>query len=32
MGENLMLPEQYEQFRGQIKQSLLPFEVRELEL
>lgn len=32
MGEKLMLPEQYEQFRGQIKQSLLPFEVRELEL
>lgn len=32
MGEKLMLPEQYEEFRGQIKQSLLPFEVRELEL
>ncbi|MGE7592310.1 ring-cleaving dioxygenase [Peribacillus frigoritolerans] len=32
MGEKLMLPEQYEQFRGQIKQSLLPFEVRELKL
>jgi glyoxalase family protein len=32
MGEKLMLPEQYEQSRGQIKQSLLPFEVRELEL
>ncbi|MGM7721381.1 ring-cleaving dioxygenase [Metabacillus sp. Hm71] len=30
MGEKLMLPEQYEQFRGQIEQSLLPFEVREL--
>ncbi|MED3995453.1 ring-cleaving dioxygenase [Peribacillus frigoritolerans] len=32
MGEKLMLPEQYEQSRGQIKQSLIPFEVRELEL
>ncbi|MEJ9233068.1 ring-cleaving dioxygenase [Peribacillus butanolivorans] len=32
MGEKLMLPDQYEQFRGQIKQSLLPFEVRELKL
>ncbi|KOR82716.1 ring-cleaving dioxygenase [Bacillus sp. FJAT-22058] len=32
MGEKLMLPEQYEQSRGQIKQSLLPFEVRELKL
>ncbi|MEV5116615.1 ring-cleaving dioxygenase [Peribacillus frigoritolerans] len=32
MGEKLMLPEQYEQSRGKIKQSLLPFEVRELEL
>ncbi|RRN68421.1 ring-cleaving dioxygenase [Peribacillus simplex] len=32
MGEKLMLPEQYEQFRGQIKQSILPFEVRELKL
>lgn len=32
MGEKLMLPEQYEQSRGKIKQSLIPFEVRELEL
>ncbi|MFJ7991834.1 ring-cleaving dioxygenase [Peribacillus frigoritolerans] len=32
MGEKLMLPEQYEKSRGQIKQSLLPFEVRELKL
>ena len=32
MGEKLMLPKQYEEFRGQIKQSLLPFEVRELKL
>ncbi|MGN7396540.1 ring-cleaving dioxygenase [Peribacillus frigoritolerans] len=32
MGEKLMLPEQYEQSRGKIKQSLLPFEIRELEL
>ncbi|RRN69289.1 ring-cleaving dioxygenase [Peribacillus simplex] len=31
MGENLMLPEQHEQFRGQIEQDLLPFEVRELD-
>lgn len=31
MGEKLMLPEQYEQLRGQIEQNLLPFEVRELE-
>ncbi|MGM0878670.1 MAG: ring-cleaving dioxygenase [Bacillota bacterium] len=31
MGEKLMLPEQYEQFRGQIESSLLPFEVKELD-
>ncbi|KKI89214.1 ring-cleaving dioxygenase [Bacillus sp. SA1-12] len=31
MGGKLMLPEQYEQFRGQIEKSLLPFEVRELQ-
>jgi glyoxalase family protein len=31
MGDKLMLPEQYEQFRGQIERSLLKFEVRELE-
>lgn len=31
MGDKLMLPEQYEQFRGQIESSLLPFEVRELD-
>lgn len=30
MGEKLMVPKMYEQFRGQIEQSLLPFEVREL--
>ncbi|RWS45075.1 ring-cleaving dioxygenase [Bacillus mycoides] len=32
MGEKLMLPGQFEQFRGQIEQRLLPFEVRELKL
>ncbi|WP_408010232.1 ring-cleaving dioxygenase [Pseudalkalibacillus sp. A8] len=31
MGENLMLPEQYEPFRGRIEQHLIPFKVRELE-
>jgi glyoxalase family protein len=31
MGDKLMLPEQYEQFRGHIERSLLKFEVRELE-
>ncbi|MEH7549040.1 hypothetical protein V7306_25165, partial [Neobacillus vireti] len=31
MGEQLMLPTQYESQRGQIEQVLLPFEVRELE-
>jgi glyoxalase family protein len=31
MGDKLMLPNKYEQFRGQIEQSLLPFEVRELD-
>jgi len=30
MGEKLMLPEQYEPHREQIKRVLLPFEVREL--
>ncbi|MBY0123130.1 ring-cleaving dioxygenase [Bacillus sp. S/N-304-OC-R1] len=31
MGEKLMLPSQYEQFRGQIERELLPIEVRELD-
>ena len=31
MGEKLMLPEQYEPHREQLKQGLLPFEVRELD-
>ncbi|HVI20928.1 MAG TPA: ring-cleaving dioxygenase [Bacillus sp. (in: firmicutes)] len=31
MGEKLMLPEQYEPHREQLKQALLPFEVRELD-
>lgn len=31
MGEKLMLPEQYEQHRGQIEQGLLPFHVRKLD-
>jgi glyoxalase family protein len=31
MGENLMLPEQYEQHRGQIEQGLLLFHVRKLD-
>ncbi|WP_338452293.1 ring-cleaving dioxygenase [Niallia oryzisoli] len=30
MGENLMLPEQYEQYREPIAQGLVPFEIREL--
>lgn len=31
MGEKLMLPSQYEQYRGQIERQLLPFKVRELD-
>jgi glyoxalase family protein len=31
MGENLMLPSQYEARRSQIERRLLPFEVRELD-
>lgn len=31
MGEKLMLPEQYEQYRGQKEKGLLPFDVRELD-
>lgn len=31
MGENLMLPSQYEPHRAQIERSLLPFEVRKLD-
>ncbi|MCM3764912.1 ring-cleaving dioxygenase [Neobacillus niacini] len=31
MGEKLMLPEQYEQYRGQIQRRLLPIEVRKLD-
>jgi glyoxalase family protein len=31
MGEKLMLPEQYEPHREQLKQGLIPFEVRELD-
>ncbi|WHY86545.1 ring-cleaving dioxygenase [Neobacillus novalis] len=31
MGEKLMLPEQYEQHRGQLERALLPFEVRKLD-
>ncbi|TCN26303.1 ring-cleaving dioxygenase [Mesobacillus foraminis] len=31
MGENLMLPAQYEPHREQLERSLLPFEVRELD-
>lgn len=30
MGSRLMLPEQYERFRPQLEQQLLPFEVREI--
>jgi glyoxalase family protein len=30
MGQKLMLPQQYEQYRGQIEQQLIPFKVREL--
>ncbi|MGM0836732.1 MAG: ring-cleaving dioxygenase [Bacillota bacterium] len=30
MGEKLMLPQKYEQFRGKIERNLIPFEVREL--
>src|SRR5690625_99698 len=31
MGEKLMLPEQYEQYREQLEQKLIPIEVRELD-
>jgi glyoxalase family protein len=31
MGQNLMLPQKYEQYRGQIERKLLPFKVRELD-
>ncbi len=31
MGEQLMLPEQYEPYRKQLERLLLPFEVRELD-
>lgn len=31
MGEKLMLPEKYEQFREQLEQSLIPIRVRELD-
>lgn len=31
MGEKLMLPKQYEQYRGQLERTLIPIEVRELE-
>ncbi|CAM3880529.1 ring-cleaving dioxygenase [Mesobacillus thioparans] len=31
MGEKLMLPEQYEQYRGQLERRLIPIEVRELD-
>jgi glyoxalase family protein len=31
MGEKLMLPEQYEQHRGQLERALIPFEVRKLD-
>jgi glyoxalase family protein len=31
MGEKLMLPEQYEKYRGQIERRLLPIKVRELD-
>lgn len=31
MGEQLMLPVQYEQYRGQLEQSLIPIKVRELD-
>lgn len=31
MGEELKLPEQYEPHRKQIEQTLLPFEVRNLD-
>jgi len=31
MGENLMLPPQFEIYRGQIEKGLLPFKVRELD-
>ncbi len=31
MGEQLMLPELYEQHRGQIERALLPFDIRVLD-
>ena len=31
MGENLMLPAQYEKNREQLESSLIPFEVREID-
>ncbi|SIA51132.1 Putative ring-cleaving dioxygenase mhqO [Mycobacteroides abscessus subsp. abscessus] len=31
MGEKLMLPEKYEQFREQLEHSLIPISVRELD-
>ncbi len=31
MGQKLMLPEQYEQYRGQLERRLIPIEVRELD-
>jgi len=31
MGEKLMLPEQYEQYREQLEQRLIPIKVRELD-
>ncbi len=31
MGEKLMLPHQYEQFRERIEQGLIPIKVRELD-
>lgn len=31
MGEKLMLPEQYEQYRGQLERRLIPIKVRELD-
>lgn len=31
MGERLMLPEQYEQYRGKLEQTLIPIEVRKLD-
>ena len=31
MGEKLMLPEQYEQYREQLERTLIPIEVKELD-